>query len=153
MQKLFLGSALSLVIGFASCQQPANQPAAEGATDSTVQVIDSAAQSTDSAFVSLDAEAFEKAIAEEGVQLIDVRGAEEYAEGHIKGSLNLDLKTEGFVENANKALKKENTVAVYCRSGRRSKEASKLLAKEGFKIVELNGGFNSWKESQREIEK
>lgn len=153
MQKFVLGSALTLVLGFASCQQSAHQPASEAAADSTVSVVDTTAQMVDTTFVSVNAEEFEKAIAEEGVQLIDVRGAEEYAEGHIKGSINMDLKGEDFVGNANKTLNKENTVAVYCRSGRRSKEASKLLAQEGFKIVELNGGFNEWKESQREIEK
>ena len=153
MQKFVLGSALTLVLGFASCQQSANQPAIETATDSTEQVTDSLVQAIDTTFVSVNAEEFEKAIAEEGVQLVDVRGAEEYAEGHIKGSLNLDLKAEGFVENAKQALNKDNTVAVYCRTGRRSKEAAKLLTLEGYNIVELNGGFTEWKESQREIEK
>ena len=151
MQKFVLGGALALILGFTGCQQSAVKPV-EVVTDSTLQQVDTLAQ-TGTTFHSLSIEDFEKAIAEEGVQLIDVRSAEEYAEGHIKGSLNLDFNAEDFVENANKTLNKENTLAVYCRSGRRSKEAAKRLVQEGFKIVELNQGFNEWKESQREIEK
>ena len=36
------------------------------------------------------------------------------------------------------------TLAIYCRSGRRSKNAAAILAKEGYKVIELAGGFNSW---------
>ncbi|MDY3134231.1 MAG: rhodanese-like domain-containing protein, partial [Candidatus Egerieousia sp.] len=40
--------------------------------------------------------------------------------------------------------KSATTVAIYCRSGRRSKNAAAILAKEGYKVIELAGGFNSW---------
>jgi rhodanese-related sulfurtransferase len=39
----------------------------------------------------------------------------------------------------------DKTIALYCRSGRRSKTAAQLLAKQGYQIIELNTGFNSWK--------
>ena len=42
------------------------------------------------------------------------------------------------------SLDKKRTVAVYCRSGRRSKNAAGQLVKEGFKVVELEGGFLGW---------
>ena len=153
MQKFVLSSALTLILGFVSCQQSANQPVNDAAVDSTTLTVDSTTMAQDTAVTSVTVDEFEKAIAAEGVQLIDVRSAEEYAEGHIKGSVNLDLKAEDFVAKANETLNKEQSVAVYCRSGRRSKEAAKILAKEGFKIVELDCGFNGWKEAQREIEK
>ena len=37
-------------------------------------------------------------------------------------------------------------MALYCRSGRRSKAAAKQLSQAGFNVVELDGGYNTWKE-------
>ena len=147
MQKLLMGGVFSLLLGITGCQQPA--------TNSSNQSTETTADSvkTETPFVSLSADDFEKIIAHSNIHLVDVRSNDEYIAGHIKGSLNIDLKGGIFVESANKLLPKEDTIAVYCRSGRRSKEAAKILAEEGFKVVELNGGFNEWTESQHEIEK
>ena len=44
-------------------------------------------------------------------------------------------------------------VAVYCKSGRRSRNAARLLSQKGFKVYNLDKGFESWKENGKEIEK
>ena len=44
-------------------------------------------------------------------------------------------------------------VAVYCRSGRRSRTAADILVKKGFKVYNLDKGILNWMEEGREIEK
>ena len=95
-------------------------------------------------FVSVSASEFATEIAKEGVQLVDVRTASEYAEGHIPGAVNIDLFSSDFAEKI-ATLDKERTVALYCRSGRRSKSAAEVAVKQGFKVVELDGGIISWR--------
>lgn len=152
MQKFIIGSALTLILGFTACQHSAVQPAAPSG-DSIAQQTDSVSTMSDSTLISVSLEDFEKYIAKDSAQLLDVRTPEEYANGHIKGSYNVNMQDKDFVEKVNKLLNKENIVAIYCRSGRRSKIAAKLLASEGYQVVELNGGFNEWKDGHREIEK
>ena len=79
--------------------------------------------------------------------LLDVRTAEEYAEGHIPGAINIDQKQDDFLEKAKSVLSKDKTIAVYCRSGRRSANAAGRLAEEGYKCVNLQGGILAWKEA------
>ena len=95
-------------------------------------------------FVSVSASEFAAEIAKEGVQLVDVRTASEYAEGRIPGAVNIDLFSSDFAEKI-ATLDKERTVALYCRSGRRSKSAAEVAVKQGFKVVELDGGIISWR--------
>ena len=95
-------------------------------------------------FVSVDADEFAREIAKEGVQIVDVRTASEYAEGHIPNAVNMDVFSSDFAKMI-ATLDKERTVALYCRSGRRSKSAAEQAAKQGFKVVELDGGVLSWR--------
>ena len=95
-------------------------------------------------FVSVDADEFAREIAKSGVQLVDVRTAEEYANGHIPAAVNMDVFSSDFAKQI-ATLDKECTVALYCRSGRRSKSAAEQAVKLGYKVVELDGGILSWK--------
>ena len=95
-------------------------------------------------FESVDAAEFAREIAKEGVQIVDVRTAAEYAEGHIPNAVNIDVYSEDFADKIAQ-LDKERTVAIYCRSGRRSKSAAEQAVKQGFKVVELDGGVLSWR--------
>lgn len=95
-------------------------------------------------FESVDAAEFAREIAKEGVQIVDVRTAAEYAEGHIPNAVNIDVYSSDFADKIAK-LDKERTVAIYCRSGRRSKSAAEQAVKQGFKVVELDGGVLSWR--------
>lgn len=94
-------------------------------------------------FKSVDIDEFKTEISKSGVQLVDVRTAQEYSEGHIPGAMNIDVNAPDFEEKIKTLDKKEN-VAIYCRSGRRSKMAANKLTAAGFKVIELNTGFLSW---------
>ena len=94
-------------------------------------------------FTSVDARTFAEVIANDKVQFIDARTPEEYTQGHIPGAVNIDVNNPDFDTHI-KGLDKKRPVAVYCRSGRRSKIAAERLAKQGFKVTELNEGILSW---------
>lgn len=95
-------------------------------------------------FVSVDADEFAREIAKPKVQLVDVRTADEYADGHIQNAVNIDVLSSDFAKKFSK-LDKKHTVALYCRSGRRSKNAAAQAVKMGYKVVELDGGVLSWR--------
>ena len=87
----------------------------------------------------------------EDVQLIDVRTPEEYSESHIENSRNIDFKSPTFGEDI-LVLDKSKPVVVYCRSGKRSRNSSKILMKAGFvKVYDLEGGILEWKEKGLEV--
>ena len=94
-------------------------------------------------FRSVEADEFAREIAKENVQIVDVRTASEYAEGHILGAVNIDVLSSDFADKI-ATLDKAKTVALYCRSGRRSKSAAEQAVKQGFTVVELDGGVLSW---------
>ena len=96
--------------------------------------------------LSVTASVFADSIDNSGVQLVDVRTPDEFAAGNIPGSVNIDVQTGHFGETAATMLDKAYTVAVYCRSGNRSKNAAKTLSMMGYNVVELDGGYNDWVE-------
>ena len=81
---------------------------------------------------------------ENGYIILDVRRPDEYAEGHIPNAVNIDVLEPAFAERI-ATLDRERTVALYCRSGRRSKAAAEQVSKLGYKVVELDGGILSWR--------
>jgi rhodanese-related sulfurtransferase len=105
-------------------------------------------------YKNLTAGQFQELINDTNVQLVDVRTVAEFTEGHIPGSLNIDVKDEtGFPLAVDDLLDKQRPVAVYCRSGRRSRNAAELLSKKGYKVYNLDKGILHWMEEGREIEK
>ncbi len=104
------------------------------------------------AYQNLDNQEFsELIVVRDSVQLVDVRTAEEFDEKHIPHALNLDVNDETFIEKALESLDKAKTVAVYCRSGKRSAQAAKMLAKEGYEVKNLKDGILSWIEDGRQL--
>ena len=103
------------------------------------------------AFENADVEGFAKLISNSNVQLLDVRTAEEFAEGHLADALNIDVKQSSFLAEATAQLDKQRPVAVYCRSGRRSANAANMLTEQGYKVVNLSGGIIAWKDAGRPV--
>ena len=103
-------------------------------------------------YENVDVNGFATRIASPDVVLLDVRTAEEFDEGHLTDAINIDVKQEGFVEKAKSALPADKTIAVYCKGGRRSANAAAMLSKEGFKVVNLEGGITAWKEAGMPVE-
>ena len=71
--------------------------------------------------------------------ILDVRRPDEFAAGHIPNAINVANETIG-TEEIPELPDKDQLIMVYCRSGRRSKEASEKLVKLGYtNIVEFGG--------------
>lgn len=77
----------------------------------------------------------------EKVILIDVRTPQEHNEAHIPGSVLMPLDTLESVSS----LPEGGRQIIYCRSGKRSLTAIKILSAKGFKnLADLEGGINAW---------
>lgn len=83
------------------------------------------------------------------ILLLDVRTPKEFEEGQIAGAVNINLFSNDF-ENQVNNLDKQKKVYVYCRSGKRSKKASRIMEKLGFSdIKDVDGGFRVYQKLQR----
>lgn len=110
-------------------------------------------QSSKPGFRSVSVDEFQHLIADSSVIRLDVRTAKEFDEGHIPNAVNIDVLQPDFLQKALSSLPCKRTIAVNCRSGKRSKKAAELLAKKGYKVVELDTGFNGWLEEGKEVTK
>ena len=119
MKKIFIMGILGMLFGLMSCN----------------------AQTA--GFKTVDAKAFAKVIADTAVVVLDVRTAEEFKAGHIEGALNIDVLESDFVKKSISRIPEGKTVALYCRSGNRSKKAANVLASK-YKFIELGTGYNGW---------
>lgn len=104
-------------------------------------------------FESVSADEFATLIADSDIQRLDVRTVAEYSEEHIPGSININVLDEQFAAIADSTLQKDKPIALYCRSGKRSKKAAAILSRKGYKVYELDKGFIGWKEAGKETEK
>lgn len=104
-------------------------------------------------FTNLSADEFEKLIENDDVQRLDVRTVAEYSEGHIPGSININIFDDKFSAAADEILDKSRPVAVYCKSGRRSRNAARLLVKKGYTVYNLDKGILNWIDLGKDIEK
>ena len=76
--------------------------------------------------------------------ILDVRRADEFAAGHIPGAINVANESIG-TEEIPELPDKDQLIMVYCRSGRRSKEAAEKLVQLGYTNVVEFGGILDWK--------
>lgn len=114
----------------------------------TVQQLVAAAKKE---IIEIDVLNVEK-ISQDGSQLIvDVREPNEYAEGHIKGAINvprgvLEFKTDSTYPGGIPSLyDKSASIILYCKSGARSALAAQTLNLLGYKAVfSMAGGFVAW---------
>lgn len=125
MNKSLLASALLAV----SVAAVSVAPAVAGTSPATVDVKQGAA------------------LQSRGVLLLDVREADEYAQGHAPGSTLIPL-SQLEQRLAEIASHKNQPIAVICRSGKRSAQAIKLLEQAGFSAaVNVEGGMNAWQKA------
>ena len=101
----------------------------------------------------LDPNSFEKGIAGENIQLLDVRTAGEYKSGYIKKSLQADWNDKKRFTDRVQYIDKNKPVYVYCLSGARSASAADWLRKQGYQeVYQLKGGMISWKANNKPVE-
>lgn len=93
-----------------------------------------------------------EAVSNSEKQLIDVRTTEEYGEGHLANSRNICVTEDDFKERISK-LDKNEPIYLYCRSGKRSANAAKILEDMGFtEIYDMDGGILKWESDGLELE-
>ena len=89
-----------------------------------------------------------RSLVKQGALLLDVRTEGEFAGGHVEGAVNIPVgdlaaKLPTF------PAKKDQTIVVYCKSGRRSAAAKQTLEEAGYsKVVDL-GAMSNWKSVTR----
>ena len=81
---------------------------------------------------------------ETGYIILDVRRPDEFAAGHIPHAINVPNESIGTAE-ISELPDKDQLILVYCRSGRRSKDASEKLVKLGYTNIVEFGGILDWK--------
>ncbi|MDP1801274.1 MAG: thioredoxin domain-containing protein [Bacteroidota bacterium] len=100
---------------------------------------------------SISVDDFDKKLALEEIQLIDVRTPEEFDQAHLTGALNYSINSDKFKDQIAK-LDKEKPVLVYCLSGGRSSSAAELMASNGFKeIYNMQGGIIKWNAANKPL--
>ena len=77
-----------------------------------------------------------------GAVLVDVREPDEYAQGHVPGSVNLPLSCIRTAEDV--LTDYDAPLFVYCLSGGRSGQAVRFLKGAGYTNVKNIGGINAW---------
>ena len=93
--------------------------------------------------ISMD-EAVTMMAEESGYIILDVRRADEFAAGHIPDAINVANESIGTNEIP-ELPDKNQLIMVYCRSGRRSKEAAEKLVKLCYTNIVEFGGILDWK--------
>ncbi|HLP05648.1 MAG TPA: rhodanese-like domain-containing protein [Paludibacter sp.] len=76
--------------------------------------------------------------------VLDVRTAEEFGAGHLKGAKNIDIRQDDFYSKVDK-LDRNATYLVYCRTNHRSGAATDYMVQKGFKhVYQMMDGFPGW---------
>jgi len=78
------------------------------------------------------------------IVILDVRTAEEFAAGHLKGAQNIDIRQQDAYSKLDK-LNPKTTYLVYCRTNHRSGLAVEYMMQKGFKnVYQMMDGFPGW---------
>lgn len=123
-----LAALLSVGVGAACQSGAASSPAPASAA--TAEAAGSVAR--------VDGAAAREAVGS-GAMLVDVRTPEEFEAGHIEGAVNVPVDQVG----ASDVFEGQETIVVYCRSGRRSAAAAQQLAGMGHDVLDL-GPMTAW---------
>ena len=78
------------------------------------------------------------------IVVVDIRTPEEFAKGHIKGAVNINMNSKDFSEKLGK-LERDKTYIMHCRSGGRSASSLPVWKRLGFKnVLHLSSGTLGW---------
>src|SRR5262245_11361853 len=143
--------AVGLLLLNAACSMTKTTPVTTTAAQSAQQPP--AAQSPAGQVPRITVDELKKLMADQQVVVVDVRSADAYNIGHIKGAINLPV--DKIRAGDYKDLPRDKRVITYCSCGaeQSSADASALLEKAGFKNgATLLGGTNAWQQSGGEME-
>ena len=85
------------------------------------------------------------------VTIVDVRAAEDYAEGHIPGAINLPQDQWQTLKGLRKD--KTNVLCCYSQVCHLAATAAVEFAGKGYPVIELDGGWRWWKEDAFPVER
>ena len=139
-RRVRLAAILLFCMIFAACGQAKGDSQITG--DKNLSNAEGSTQEVTYEQISLE-EAKQLMKDEEGYIILDVRTKEEFAEGHIPGAICVPNETISG-EMPEELLEQEQLILVYCRSGNRSKQASKKLAELGYTNIKEFGGIIDW---------
>ncbi len=74
--------------------------------------------------------------------IIDIRSIEKYNDNHIPGSKNIPMLL--LIKFPSKYLNKSETYYIYCQKGINSKRVCNHLNSQGYKVVNIIGGYEAW---------
>lgn len=75
-------------------------------------------------------------------QVIDIRSIQSYNNNHIPGAKN--IPRDKLLNEPQKYLNRYEIYYIYCQSGIRSKDTCRQLLRLGYKVININGGYESW---------
>jgi rhodanese-related sulfurtransferase len=132
MKTTFL-SGLLILTGLYACQPSST-------TQSTT--TESTNQTSASSVLTLNAQEF--ATRSRAGTVLDVRTADEIAQGKIEGALVIDFYSPDFLDQVSQ-ISKDQEIYLYCAVGARSEEAARMLIQQGYtKVYHLEGGIQGW---------
>ena len=74
--------------------------------------------------------------------IIDIRSIEKYNSKHIMNSINIQVNQ--LLINPQKYLEKSKKYYIYCQKGIQSRKLCSILVNQGYNIVNVSGGYESW---------
>lgn len=133
----FTGALVGLMLVTSGCADSGKEP-----------VISTSPQIQQTATIQsnhkLDNKDFAEKMKMEGAVLIDVRTPEEFAAGHLKNAININVNGATFAQDIAE-LDKEKLTLIYCKSGTRSEKAFVNMSDAGFvNMFTLANGFSGW---------
>ena len=125
-QSIWIPALLVLLIGVYACKASAEEATEQAISPRQFKVL------------------FDKHQGDPDVVLLDVRTPKEFADGHLDGALLLDYYSSDFVDRL-KALDRDKTYLIYCRSGNRSGKSLAIFEKLGFRhTYHMDTGLIGW---------
>lgn len=76
------------------------------------------------------------------VKTIDIRSVENYNRNHIPGAINIPW--EKLLLEPHHYLLKNEVYYLYCQKGIRTKQVCNILSNEGYRVVNIIGGYEEW---------
>lgn len=88
---------------------------------------------------------YKKEMQDSNVLIVDVRTPQEYGNGHIEGAINVNVLDTNFPAEVKAKVEMGKQVMIYCRSGKRSARASRIMKDLGYPVIyDLKGGYLAW---------
>lgn len=140
MKQLFFLTLLSLTFACnnTDAQDQSQQPSKNGTPSAT---------STD--YRVLKVADFKQEMQDDNVQIVDVRTPQEYGSSHIDGAINVNVLDPNFPTQIKAEVATDQQVMIYCRSGKRSARAARIMKDLGYPVIyDLRGGYLAWSRAQ-----